>query len=136
MKVFDPCRAAQLLAKSIGKPILYLSGLEFGFAEGEEPQFENGKLKAAPFMDMNKDGCYHYGPSGEELEIPDPDMNVGQAIGDGLAFVICDSVEEMYELYGQVVGDDGPTKSNLYNGPHRVYALTIYADGTLGTENT
>ena len=51
-------------------------------------------------------------------------------------YVFCDTSEDIHALYGQVVGDDGPTKLNPYSGPVRVYALTCGPDGTLGTENT
>ena len=43
--------------------------------------------------------------------------------------------EDMLNCYDQIVGDDGPTKLNSYNGPVKVYALTIYK-GKLMNENT
>ncbi len=60
----------------------------------------------------------------------------GQAMVDGQAFILCDSEEECQQLYDQVVGDDGPTKINPYNGPIRAYALTVSPDGEFMNENT
>ena len=37
--------------------------------------------------------------------------------------------------YDQIVGDDGPTRLNDYDGPIHVYAITFGPDGSL-TENT
>ena len=59
-----------------------------------------------------------------------------QIMIDGCAYIVCDSTEEIEALYGQTVGDDGPTKENPYDGPARVYTLTCDADGRLLTENT
>jgi len=47
-----------------------------------------------------------------------------------------DTEEEMDKYYNQTVGDDGPTKSNPYNGSCRIYALTCSPDGEMLTENT
>lgn len=44
--------------------------------------------------------------------------------------------EEMLAVYGQTVGDDGPTETNPYNGPARVYALTCDPEGNTHNENT
>jgi len=56
-------------------------------------------------------------------------------MNDSIIFIF-DSKEEMEVYYNQTVGDDGPTKSNQYSGPCRVYALTCSSDGVLLTENT
>lgn len=103
--------AMQLLAKTIQKPCIFLSfqllAEDVGFDE---------VLKAAPYLDFNKDL---------------------QVIGDGVAIVICEDREEQQRLYRMTVGDDGPTKTNPYSGTKaRVYALTCNEEGKLENENT
>lgn len=50
--------------------------------------------------------------------------------------IVCDDEAELWRLYGQTVGDDGPTEMNPYSGPATVYALAIDAKGKQLTENT
>ena len=59
-----------------------------------------------------------------------------QMIVDGVAFVVCDDMEECERLYATTVGADGPTPLNPYAGPDRVYALTIDSTGQPRNENT
>ena len=59
-----------------------------------------------------------------------------QILSDGCAFFLLDTEEECWKAYNQVVGDDGPTKLNPYDGPVKVYALTFGPDGQPITENT
>lgn len=59
-----------------------------------------------------------------------------QAISDGLIFLFFDSEEEMKKYYYLTVGDDGPTETNHYNGPARIYALTCNPLGQFKNENT
>lgn len=59
-----------------------------------------------------------------------------QAMIDGHAFLFYDTEEAMQADFDRVVGDDGPTASNPYNGPVRVYALTCSPAGELMGENT
>lgn len=59
-----------------------------------------------------------------------------QALADGYAFILCDTIAERDDLYEQIVGDDGPTHSNPYSGPARIYALTCDAQGKFYNENT
>lgn len=54
----------------------------------------------------------------------------------GTVYLLFQSEEEMHAAYWRTVGDDGPTKTNPYNGPAKVYALTCGADGLLQNENT
>lgn len=54
----------------------------------------------------------------------------------GEVYVLFTTKEECVAAYEQTVGDDGPTKSNPYDGPVRVYALTCDSDGVLRNENT
>lgn len=58
-----------------------------------------------------------------------------QIMMDGEGFCILDTEEEMRGFYNLIVGDNGPTKSNPYNGPIRVYALTCGPNGLMN-ENT
>jgi hypothetical protein len=55
---------------------------------------------------------------------------------DGHGIVVFDTQEEMEEAYERTAGDDGPTELNPYDGPCRIYALTIGADGEMQNENT
>jgi hypothetical protein len=59
-----------------------------------------------------------------------------QQLLDGYGFFLFNTEEEQLDHYWQVVGDDGPTKSNPYKGPARVYALTFNPKGQLMNENT
>lgn len=64
-----------------------------------------------------------------------------QAFVDSEGWVIFDKfpVEDQEAVmkfnFDQIVGDDGPTRLNDYNGPLSVYAITFGPDGTLD-ENT
>ena len=50
--------------------------------------------------------------------------------------IICDDEAEMYRLFNMTVGDDGPTATNLYEGPANVFACTCNAAGEILGENT
>ena len=91
---------------------------KFGLYLSFEPFFESKAteetLKAAPilkFADLNS-----------RLE--------------GFALFLFDSFYEAYNQFETVVGDDGPTKFNKYDGPVRVYAQVIDNLGQFVTENT
>ncbi len=105
----------ELLCKSKGKPALLLHNGSSAAGEGEEEVGVAELSKAVPFLDRNQ---------------------VMTLLFEGPVYIFCDSLEEIRDLYNQVVGEDGPTKVNPYNGPARVYALTCDKDGLLGTENT
>lgn len=110
MKVLNPGSAAEALARALKKPILYLSfGDVKDFAEIE---------KAAPYLRFREDTDYM------------------QAISDGFAIIVCDSDAERDRLFDLTVGDDGPTNANNYNGPMRIYAMTIDKTGQTLNENT
>lgn len=55
---------------------------------------------------------------------------------DGFALLWFESEEEAREAFLSTVGDDGPTRTNPYDGPAKVYALLIAPDGQMQTENT
>lgn len=63
------------------------------------------------------------------LTIDDLLLNYGEGV------IFCNSQEEAYRLFDQIIGDDGPTESNKYNGYVRIYASTIGPYG-FETENT
>jgi hypothetical protein len=113
MRVLDSTAAASELAKALNKPVLYLSmvGANFNFEDFDK----DGRFLPAPFLTT---------------------MTHGQVLADEHTFIVCDSEEEMEDLFWQTVGDDGPTPTNSYNGPCRVYALTINAKGEMRNENT
>jgi hypothetical protein len=58
------------------------------------------------------------------------------AAGTGEAYLFFDPEEECERAFWSTVGDDGPTKTNPYNGPARVFACTCGPDGVLRHENT
>jgi|SRR5579863_9073476 len=113
MKVFDQISAACALAKAKKKPVLFLS---FPTSFDSSISYTD-LLKAVPYLNWDQ-------------------KNVMQAISDGHAFIVCDSDKERDRLYNLTVGDDGPTKTNKYKGPVRVYALTIDRTGQTLNENT
>ena len=108
MKILSGIELAQTVAKTLKKPVLFVSF----YAPDNESHAEI--LKAAPYL------TYAH----------------AQALVDGHAIVVCNSVKEQETLYWQTVGDDGPTKTNPYKGPARVYALTIDKNGQTLNENT
>jgi hypothetical protein len=108
MEILDYHTAAAQLAKLLNKWIIAIS-LNDDFIPYEE------YIKAAPYL-ASDEAC--------------------QVVADGNGIIICDSEEECEKLFDLTVGDDGPTKSNSYNGPARVYALTISPNGEFVDENT
>jgi hypothetical protein len=108
MKVLSGIELAQTVAKSLKKPVLFLGLTQVDGVDYAEI------LKAVPYLTF------------EHLQV----------LSEGEAVIVCDSVKEQQRLYWQTVGDDGPTKINKYNGPARVYALTINAKGEVLNENT
>ena len=55
---------------------------------------------------------------------------------EGRAFFLFDTESECYEAFDDIVGDDGPTKRNSYDGEFRVYALVFSNEGEIWSENT
>ena len=62
-------------------------------------------------------------------------LMVVRAVEGDVGFVV-GTEAEVLAAFGATVGDEGPTKTNPYNGGARVYALTCGADGELRNENT
>ena len=54
----------------------------------------------------------------------------------GYMYLFFSSKEELDNHYNQIVGDEGPTELNDYDGEARVYALTCNPDGNSMNENT
>ena len=108
MKALNFHEAMSAIARNYGKPVLYLSF--------DPDQDLDQTVAAAPYL--------------KDLPM------FGQLIADAGGYIVCDSDEEMEELFWQTVGDDGPTASNPYLGKGRIYALTCGDDGQLRNENT
>lgn len=107
MIVLGATATAKELAKALGKPVLYIYfGLDFEMEE---------IIKAAPYLSLREHG---------------------QAIIEGSAVIVCETAQERDLLYYQTVGEDGPTKLNSYNGPCKIFALTISEKGEFLHENT
>lgn len=111
-----------LLCKEMNKYGLYLS---FDNEVTEEFTPEDYK-KAVPFLDF----C----DTIKDQEVIDsPDW---QCLADGYMFILCDTEKECQLLFESVVGDEGPTKTNQYDGPCRVFAMTINNNGEIENTNT
>ena len=59
-----------------------------------------------------------------------------QILNDCIGFFIFQTEQEMEKAYEHIVGDDGPTEYNKYNGSVQVYALTCDDKGVFHNENT
>ena len=75
-------------------------------------------LKAAPWL----------------LALGRPDLDF--LVQDGGGVFSFESEDECRKAFLNTVGDDGPTASNPYDGPVKVYACVCAPDGRLMTENT
>lgn len=58
------------------------------------------------------------------------------AVVNGRAFLSYWDEADAREAFNTVVGDDGPTKTNPYDGPCRIYACLISPTSGIVTENT
>ena len=68
--------------------------------------------------------------------VPFLSMKDVQALLNGHVVLTFSTEGECREYYNQVVGDDGPTESNPYNGPAKAYALICNHRGQIVAENT
>lgn len=115
MQILDPHRAYAMLGKKLGKWILVIDFyVRSHILDAVNNPYDEIK-KAAPYLN---------------------DPASGQLMVDEHGIIICNSEDECEQLFWQTVGDDGPTKLNPYDGPARVYALTISPDGEFMDENT
>ena len=71
--------------------------------------------KAAPYLNQNEITSLFFG---------------------GRLILLFDSAKERDTTYWNTVGDDGPTKTNKYNGEIRIHAQTCSPTGQLLNENT
>jgi len=114
MKSLDHIDTLQELCRATGRPGLYFrvnTPADDICVQVEET------LKAAPWLRRD-------------------DEALMQCLMDGSGYLLFDSEAEMWDIFEQTVGDDGPTERNPYRGVGNVYAITCYANGELGTENT
>ena len=106
MKPLNDIDMAALAAKQLQKPCMYIN-----FTDSDWDEL----ILAAPYLNIHDHAAY--------------------LLNESLLLVF-DTVQEMEEAYWSTVGDDGPTDTNPYNGPVRVYALTISPEGIFLNENT
>lgn len=112
MICLDTCSALQLICKT-----QKVWGLHFRVDEACEHVFRAAPwLKAAPF-------------GGDD----DPLL---QMVMEEHGIVLFETEDEMVRCFEATVGDTGPTKTNPYDGPCRVYVATCDPDGQLLNENT
>lgn len=120
MQVLDQRETFQRLCKETGKWGLWLSLPNWMVNDPDYPNitwnnYFDELVKAVPFLNL---------------------LDHAQSIVDEKVCILCEDEEECEDLFWQVVGEDGPTKSNPYNGPIKVYALTYNPDGVIMNENT
>jgi hypothetical protein len=113
-------RLMQLYCLATSQYAVFFSGLRV-----EEPRSS----------DPNEWGRYLEEQKKALIFLDPDDENYHQIMMDGEGFCTFSTKEEMEAFYDMIVGDDGPTKSNPYDGPIRVYALTCGPDGLMN-ENT
>ena len=121
LNILDLVRAH---TRATGKPVLYLSN-----------HFPNEIDPAPTFTNDEK----------QDL-LAAPSLQFVEALDDDSIYLVCDSDEHMYELYDLTHGDDGLTQRGrevrerlgypLYEGEHRIYAMTINSKGEIESENT
>jgi len=70
-----------------------------------------------------------------DLLLAAPFISFDDYMQDNRVFLF-DTEEECNKYFNMVIGDDGPTESNKYDGECRVYALTCDPLGVLRNENT
>jgi hypothetical protein len=88
----------------------------------------------------NSYGVFLSSSEGDEAEVAKAvpllsEEGVRKLVMHNELFVPFSSKTEAREFFDSVVGDDGPTKTNNYDGPAKVYALMGGPYGWL-TENT
>lgn len=109
MEALDQIKVLERLAAALHKPCMMvcLTVPDEGNGFGEV-------VKAAPYLSYERNA---------------------QLLCDEWGIIVCEDEAELDRLYRQTVCD-GPTETNPYSGPARVYALTCGADGQTQNENT
>jgi hypothetical protein len=93
----------------------FIEDSELGSSQKDEIACRCGELKkAVPLLD---------------------DIGLLRLFFDGFVFVEFDDLATAREFYNTVVGEDGPTPTNPYTGPAKVFAVLGDPSGWL-TENT
>lgn len=100
-------------AKALKKPCMYIN-ISYSYDDIEKYDPKQIIL-AAPYLSFEDDT---------------------QLISDNYGLLVFETEEERDEAFWQTVGPDGPTKTNKYDGPCSIYALTIDSDGITQNENT
>lgn len=67
----------------------------------------------------------------EEIQKAAPYLKRENILSNYYTYILCNSSDELNELFNMTVGDDGPTKLNSYAGKARVFACS-----SEGHENT
>ena len=111
MKVLTFSDTLAAAAKGLGKWCIYV-GIHYTIEEEAEI------LKAAPWL--------------TKLD----SFDLTGFIMDGGGIIAFNSEQEMLDAYENTVGEDGPTKTNSYDGPVHIYCLTCDSKGHLQNENT
>lgn len=123
LKAYGTQEAMKLLCRLTGKWGLYVNIPDsdwWGDLTGSE--FVEQLRMAIPFL-FEDNGTL--GDFGTAFGVVGEDM-----------FFLFDTQEEMERHYEMIVGDDGPTSLNPYDGKVRVYALTCDNRGHCRNENT
>lgn len=107
MTIFPPKHAASAIAKLTAHPTLFIY---FGHVKEDF----HGVLQACPILKMS--------------DLFD--------LLEGVAIIQCEHMGEATNLFHQVKGDRGPTRSNPYDGEVCVYAAIFGADGAMLDENS
>lgn len=115
IKVLNWADQIRFACRGAGRWGLHLS---FPACEDAESEPAQAVLSAAPIL---KELTYSYKFS---------------VLLDGKALLLFDDKQSATAAFGAVVGDDGPTETNPYDGPGRVYALLCDPNGNCITENT
>lgn len=110
-KPLDQNQVLEATAKGLGKWCLHLSFHATSLNEAEV-------VKAAPCLN----------------ELGPFDRTSFILLGGGT--LVFSAEAKAREAYSSTVGEDGPTKTNSYDGPTKVYACLCGPDGKIRTENS
>ena len=116
VKILESFELLPVLAKGLKKPVMFVSIYVPKVRTNQRfDQYYKEVVKAAPYLDLEQDAVF---------------------ISEEGGFIVFDKQDDMEKAFWATVGDDGPTKTNKYNGPVKVYAATCSAHGELLNENT
>lgn len=119
MRVLAQHQVIEAAAKGLKKWCLYLSFHSVQLVrQGAVRSNEEAILKAAPCLQ----------------ELGPFDLTSFILVGGGI--LVFPSETAARKAYSSTVGEDGPTKTNPYKGPVKVYACLCGPDGKIRTENS